>query len=170
MDSISNLKVETLIMKPSITHELIVEVMDEIIRLRKQVLHPEGPVERVIYKNDNLKDSVHFVVRLNSKLIGTGSVFPEDESESFSFNDWRIRGMAVDQNFRGQGLGQKIVSAIIEHVNSNSILKSKGQIIWCNARIEALSLYQRFGFIAEKGEFIIPGSGPHRRLRLTLNP
>lgn len=163
--------------KPGVNFESNLEIMDEIIALRKKVLHPHGPVERVIYKSDALQGSAHFVLFHDGKIIGTGTVQPEDESEKVSTSSWRIRGMAVDPEYQGQGLGQKIVAAIIQYVtayvtddNAASDDHPPARLIWCNARVSALNLYQRFGFIAEPGEFIIPNSGPHRRLKLALKP
>ncbi len=160
-------------------------ILKKIINLRQNVLHPTGSVDKVTYAKDKSKETVHFLfwngsanishfkflddidskpMNIESQLIATGSLLAEDESESNSETHWRIRGMAVDIEHQGQGLGQKIVKSMIEYAKD----QKSSKMIWCNARVEALTLYQRFGFVVKSEEFVIPGSGPHRRLHLCL--
>ncbi len=56
---------------------------------------------------------------------------------------WQIRGMAVVEGQRGMGLGTQILSALVEHVARNG-----GGLMWCRARVLAVSLYERSGFKA----------------------
>lgn len=163
-------------------------VLNTIIDLRQKVLYPAGQKNKVIYLKDKDIKTVHFlfwsdrpdlvVFNFNelkdksviknliefNNLIGTGTLIAEDESERTSDAQWRIRGMAVDPLFQGQGIGQKIVKAMVNYVKDNK----PSDLIWCNARVEALTLYQRFGFSIESEVFMISGSGPHRRLHLKL--
>ena len=37
--------------------------------------------------------------------------------------------------------------------------------LWCNARVAAITLYERLGFIAEGERFEFPQVGPHQRMR-----
>ncbi len=141
----------------------------EIIKLRQLVLHPSGPVERVMYAKDYERLALHVLIRKDSELVAVGSLLPEDENEAQSFSAWRIRGMAVKPEVQGQGLGSIILNEMFEYLqNIESQTQVQPQLIWCNARIEALNLYTRMGFTALDGEFLIPGSGPHRSLKLHL--
>lgn len=163
-------------------------VLNKIIDLRQKVLYPSGQKNKVIYPKDKDIKTVHFlfwsdtsdliIFNFNelkdssvfqnlmefNNLIGTGTLIAEDENELASDTKWRIRGMAVDPLYQGQGIGQKIVNAMVNYVKNHK----PSDLIWCNARVEALTLYQRFGFSIESEVFIITGSGPHRRLHLKL--
>jgi predicted GNAT family N-acyltransferase len=139
----------------------------DIINLRQNVLHPNGPVERVTYKPDIDPLAIHICIRKYGELVAVGSMLPEDEQEVRSEAMWRIRGMAVHFEMQGKGLGGLILTEMFEVLKTiESKTKVKVDLVWCNARVEALNLYTRFGFKVLDGEFDIPGSGPHRRLHL----
>lgn len=148
-------------------------ISQEIISLRQTVLHPTGLVEKVIYKNDENASSAHFVIRKQNEPVAVGTVLPQDETEALSFKAWRIRGMSVHSEFQGLGLGTLLLDEILEYVKNfkdsdGKMISEKPQLVWCNARVEALNLYTRAGFEILGEEFIIPGSGPHKRLHLKL--
>ena len=52
--------------------------------------------------------------------------------------------MAVESALRGKGMGSAILVAILEHV-----VQRGGDLVWCHARIEARTLYERHGFVAD---------------------
>ena len=54
---------------------------------------------------------------------------------------WQVRGMAVEPELRGQGLGTAVLAAILDHVGDEGV--------WCHARIAARSLYERHGFVVD---------------------
>lgn len=141
--------------------------MNQIIQLRQKVLHPLGPPERVIYKKDMTEAALHMGVFKKDQLIATGTLIAEDEEEAPSTKSLRIRGMAVDPSHQGQGLGQKILSSLLNQAKSQYPFATQ---IWCNARLKAFNLYTRQGFQIFEPEFDVPGSGPHKRLRLQLHP
>jgi L-Ala-D/L-Glu epimerase len=148
-------------------------ISQDIISLRQLVLHPAGTVEKVLYKNDDNVFAGHFVIRKENEVVAVGTVLPEDESETLSYRAWRIRGMSVHPEFQGLGLGTLLLDEILDYVkNFKSPIEStqplKSEMIWCNARVEALNLYTKCGFEVLGEEFIIPGSGPHKRLHLKL--
>lgn len=141
----------------------------DIINLRQSVLHPNGPVTRVTYSPDTDTLAIHICVRKYGELVAVGTMLPEDEQEARSESVWRIRGMAVHPEMQGKGLGGLILNEMFEVLKNTEVkTKMKVTLVWCNARVEALNLYTRFGFEVLDGEFDIPGSGPHRRLHLAL--
>lgn len=138
--------------------------LKDIISLRQLVLHPHGDISKVSYERDHHPETKHYGCYKDSKLIATGTLIPEDENEVLSESIYRIRGMAVDPHYQGQHLGQKILNCMFKHLTQ----KTDTKMIWCNARVKALGLYTRAGFIVFEPEFDIPGSGPHKRLRLVF--
>tara|TARA_Y100001970_G_scaffold215185_1_gene263176 strand:+ start:2382 stop:2819 length:438 start_codon:yes stop_codon:yes gene_type:complete len=69
--------------------------------------------------------------------------------------DYRIRGMAVAPEFRNQGIGSGIVRELQNFAREN------GSGIWCNARIKAVTMYERCGFRVVSEVFDIEGIGLH---------
>jgi GNAT superfamily N-acetyltransferase len=76
---------------------------------------------------------------------------------------WRVRGMATAPEARGRGAGTAVLGALIEYAR-----EQRATGVWCNARIGALTLYQRAGFAIVSERFEIPEIGPHYRMELSL--
>tara|TARA_B100000073_G_C23493645_1_gene476769 strand:+ start:148 stop:594 length:447 start_codon:yes stop_codon:yes gene_type:complete len=85
------------------------------------------------------------------ELIGC-STLQIDEREGCRF---RIRGMAVSPNHRNRGVGSSIVRGLQKYASS------EGSGIWCNARIRAVPMYRRCGFVEVSDVFEIEGIGLH---------
>ncbi|MGH1468640.1 MAG: GNAT family N-acetyltransferase [Bdellovibrionales bacterium] len=137
--------------------------LEKIIELRQEVLHPGGPRDRVVYAQDKEDSTIHLIHKdLNGDILITGTMILEAEEENGE-QEFRIRGMAVSEKLRGQGLGTKLLEKFIEVAREEKVYK-----IWCNARVKALPLYERKGFVKTGEPFDVPGSGPHYRMRLKI--
>ena len=132
--------------------------VDSVVALRHKVLHPGGPINRVLYDEDHDASTLHLILKMNKQVEACGTLINEGGGV------FRIRGMAVSESLRGQGLGSKLVDAFIEHVRS----KEGTCQIWCNGRVAALGLYERKGFVKTGSIFDVPGSGPHYKLVLNF--
>jgi len=130
--------------------------LERIVQLRHRVLHPGGPVGRVLYSEDADPSTLHLVVKKENAILACGTLIDEGQGV------YRIRGMAVAEDLRGQGLGSKLVSEFV----SFALEQKNFQLLWCNGRVAALGLYERKGFVKSGGVFDVPGSGPHYRLEL----
>ena len=136
--------------------------LKEIIEVRQEILHPDGPRERVVYEPDEEESTLHLVYKSNDQILAVGTMMFENEDEASS-GDLRIRGMAVKAELQGQGVGRQILDEFISFAQEKNVNK-----IWCNARVRALPLYERKGFVKFGKPFDVPGSGPHYRMRLSL--
>ena len=85
------------------------------------------------------------------RLVGC-STLQTDEREGCRF---RIRGMAVSPDFRNRGIGSRIVKRLQQYASE------QGTGIWCNARIRAVPMYKRYGFVEVSDVFEIEGIGLH---------
>lgn len=56
---------------------------------------------------------------------------------------------------RRQGLGAAVLAALIDHVAERG-----GGYLWCHARLQARSLYERHGFICDGDAFEDAVTGP----------
>jgi len=132
--------------------------MGSIVALRHKVLHPGGPAERVLYDEDDDETTLHLILKDGDEVKACGTLIYEGEGV------FRIRGMAVSETLRGQGLGSKLVDAFVDYAKSNE----SAQQVWCNGRVAALGLYERKGFVKTGSVFDVPGSGPHYKLILSF--
>jgi predicted GNAT family N-acyltransferase len=138
--------------------------IEEIIKVRQEVLHPNGPRDRVVYKQDEEESAYHLVLKNDEgEIIAVGSMFYEMEEGGADSSTFRIRGMAVKESAQGQGIGSQIIEKFIVFAKDQ-----EAKMIWCNARVKALPLYERKGFKRFGETFDVPGSGPHYRLRNDL--
>jgi GNAT superfamily N-acetyltransferase len=77
---------------------------------------------------------------------------------------WRVRGMATAPEARGRGYGAAILAALLDHVRAEG-----GGIVWCHARVGAVPLYERAGFVAEGEPYEMGDIGLHRLMCLKLH-
>ena len=135
----------------------------ETHQLRAAILRPGQTSEQQVYPNDEMPVSFHAGAFLDGELIGIASVFHEAPPGETDLGAWRLRGMAVQEQARRQGVGRLLLESCLEHIEGMG-----GERLWCNGRVSALEFYHRLGF-QERGEiFNIPESGPHYQLMRSI--
>jgi ribosomal protein S18 acetylase RimI-like enzyme len=82
------------------------------------------------------------VIENNSEIIGFGSLVPYYLPTVGEIG--RIEDIIIDENYRGQGLGKKLISEIIKFAREYKILKL--QLTSNPQRLAARNLYQDLGF------------------------
>jgi GNAT superfamily N-acetyltransferase len=128
------------------------EVNDKHLNLRWKVLRIGKPLESAHYIGIDDDVNTKFLVAYHDdKMVGC-STLQSDERTGAKF---RIRGMAVDFDYQNNGIGSRIVSMLQEYA------KEQRTGIWCNARIRAVPMYERRGFVIVSDVFEIEGIGPH---------
>ena len=100
--------------------------------IRHRVLWPDKPVEFVRVEGDQA--GVHFGLYRNFQLVTIISLFAEGES-------LRFRKFATLPEFQNQGLGKKMILFVTDYARENNFKR-----VWCDARTDALSFYERSGF------------------------
>lgn len=76
----------------------------------------------------------------------------------------QIRGMATDPELVGSGLGSRLLAAGIERCRSRG-----DTVVWANARVTAISFYERAGFTVVGAVFETADTGlPHQMVRRSL--
>ncbi|MDP6942010.1 MAG: GNAT family N-acetyltransferase [Planctomycetota bacterium] len=124
---------------------------EDILPIRHRNLREGLPIETARYPEDAHASTVHFSISLKGKIVGCVTLMNEVREGC----GLRLRGMAVDSGFRGNGLGAILLT------ECQRFARGRGAGIWCNARVGALGLYRRGGFVSVGGEFEIEGIGPH---------
>jgi GNAT superfamily N-acetyltransferase len=120
--------------------------------LRRDVLRPYMTVDELAEHEPD--GAVAFGAFEGDELVAVGLVGPEGAP-----GDWRVRGMATRFDARGRGAGTEVLQALVQHAVDNGATR-----VWCNARTQARSLYERAGFEATSDEFETPRIGPHYRM------
>jgi len=117
-------------------------------QIRHEVMWPDQPLEFVQLEEDNL--GLHFGVFDQKKLISIVSCFVVDEEMQF-------RKLATLQKFQGNGSASQLLHYILKLAKENNLKK-----VWCNARTNKKSFYEKFGmkdtlktFIKANQEFTI---------------
>lgn len=127
--------------------------------LRKAVLRPYLPEDDpYVLPDDHLSTTVAFgALTPDGRVIGVARVTPEAPPFATEREQsWRLRGMATSPESRNMGVGSAVLQALI-----GFIADSGGGILWCNARVGALGLYERGGMRRWGDVWEEPHIGPH---------
>ena len=143
-------------------HDLVWEdsVNESHLDLRWEVLRIGKPRETAHYIGIDEDPKTRFLVAYHDGQMVGCSTLQTDPRKGAKF---RIRGMAVHPEFQNRGIGSKIVEMLQKYAKEN------GSGIWCNARIRAVPMYQRRGFVIVSEIFEIEGIGPHHDMEWVLN-
>ena len=131
--------------------------------LRLRVLRIGGSAADAVWPGDDAPGAGHFAVRDGAAVVAVASVVPEAHPVEPRAGDWRLRGMATEDAFRGRGLGAELARACVAHAREQGAAR-----VWLQARPAAVGLYSRAGFVTDSDVFQVPGLGPHIRMVFEL--
>lgn len=140
------------------THPALIKQISytETYPIRQVVLRPNRPLETCFFDGDSLTTTYHFGAFQNENLAGIISAFKNKHSSFEEKNQYQIRGMAVLPEFQKYGLGKQLV------LHTEEFLKQqKTELIWFNAREEAVGFYQKLGYKIIGKAFMIADVGIH---------
>jgi GNAT superfamily N-acetyltransferase len=127
---------------------------EETLTVRHSVLRKGKPLETAYFEGDKHPSTVHLGLFYDQCLIGVVTFM--ESSRTAETSAWQLRGMAVLEEFQGNGLGVFLVN------EGEQIARTKGiKNIWCNARIKAKSFYEKLGFSTIGKPFEIGDIGLH---------
>jgi len=129
---------------------------EEILNLRHEVLRAGRPLESAYYPGDESGAGVHWGAWSDGELAACVSLYTVDGPST------QLRGAATASHWRNQGIGEALMRTAIAAWWADT---SAPRDLWCNARVAAISLYERLGFVAEGERFEFPQVGPHQRMR-----
>ena len=100
---------------------------------------------------DNLTDNIHiYVIEYNNKIIATGTLLIEQKFIHDGKKVGHIEDIVVDKEFRGKGLGKKIILYLIEKSRTYRCYKT---ILNCSH--ENIGFYEKLGFKVNEVEMRI---------------
>lgn len=128
----------------------------ETFPVRSAVLRQGKPIETCFFLGDDAKETIHFGLFNDNNLIGVASVFKVKNENLEKKTQYQLRGMAVLSEFQGLGYGNVILGEVCKFVEIQ-----KAEVLWFNARENAVPFYQNFGFTVFGNSFDIPDVGSH---------
>lgn len=128
--------------------------------LRRAVLRPHQEEAALVYDGDDDPATLHLAAVMDDALVGVCCIAPDRTSMPSTSDVWRVRGMAVVPEVRGRGIGTALLAGLLDHARTEG-----AELVWCNARVRAVSLYERAGFAVVGEVFDIPDIGPHLRMQ-----
>lgn len=135
----------------------------QVLALRLSVLRPGRPPEAAVFEGDDEPSTLHIGTFWQGRIIGVASIyrrsFPpasDADAAASTCSDWQLRGMAVEPEHQGRGVGRALLAACIEQAALRD-----GSRLWCNARKGAVEFYRAASFEIFGSEFEIPDVGAH---------
>ena len=135
--------------------------------LRRLVLRDDDPSAELAWPGDDDVTTTHLGIRRSDGTVVAISTWlerpwPPDPDRPAM----QLRGMASHPDAAGTGLGTMLLDAGLRHARSRDV-----EIVWANARVDALGFYGRAGFTVSGPVFITPDTGlPHRIVHRLVEP
>ncbi|WP_304233033.1 GNAT family N-acetyltransferase [Jiulongibacter sediminis] len=104
---------------------------EETWPVRHKVMWPDKPFEYV--KIDNDADGQHFGLFVNGRLASIISLFIAD-------GDAQFRKLATEVECQGKGYASQLIEHVIRVAQ-----QQRARRVWCNARANKTSFYEKFG-------------------------
>ena len=92
----------------------------------------------------NEEESIHFLAKVDGIPAGACRWRKTE-------NGYKLERFAVLADFRGIGVGQQMVKTVLDD------LPKDAEHIYLNSQLDAVSLYEKFGFVKEGPEFTEAG-------------
>lgn len=121
--------------KTEFKEAVTIEEKETAFKLRKLVFADEQGIPAHLDQDGKDNLAMHLIAIINKKTIATGRLYIENEHGHLS----RI---AVNPDYRGKGLGKKIVEQLINRAIQQNL---KGVYLYPHAHLE--EFYKSFGFI-----------------------
>lgn len=137
----------------------IAEVAAEgLLGLRWRVLRIGRPPESARMVGDDDATTRHFALLRDGEPRACVSLMAAPFPDADDGPRWQLRGMAVDNELQGQGVGSRLIQAIQALI---------AEPMWCNSRTHAVGFYGRHGWRVTSDVFDVPKVGPHKRMTWT---
>lgn len=111
--------------------------------IRHEVMWPDQNFEFVQLEEDN--SGLHFGVFDHEKLVSIVSCF-------ITGNEMQFRKLATLEEYQGKGIASQLLNHIFKIAKEKDLKK-----VWCNARTNKKSFYEKFGMIDTHQIFIKEG-------------
>ncbi|MCP4985752.1 MAG: GNAT family N-acetyltransferase [Colwellia sp.] len=127
------------------------ELYKQAIELRYELFFKEHALPKSIIFDNKEVESKHLAISEADRLIAYGRL------TALSDSNYQISQMVVSTKYQSQGFGSNLLSELL-----NKAVSSGAKNITLNARLSALGLYQKYGFVKNGSVFKSESTGvPH---------
>ena len=135
----------------------------DILKLRHEVLRKGKALATAHFEGDEAPSSQHFACFHKNKIVGCISFMQNSHKVLEDKNSFQLRGMAVDERFRGKGVGKQLLDYAETKMFANDT-----RLIWCNVRTTAEIFYSKSNYKRIGDVFDVPDVGPHVLMYKTI--
>jgi RimJ/RimL family protein N-acetyltransferase len=122
-------------------------VLDAVASEKKYLAMVKAPplarVRDFVLENIRVNHA-QYVAEVDGRLVGWADVSPGERDSTRHMG--RI-GMGIVDGYRGQGIGRRLLEAVIEHCWRVGLVRIELEVFVDNAR--AIALYEKLGFLYE---------------------
>lgn len=130
--------------------------VEKIYNLRRDVMRPGMDLSYVMYDEDNNEGSFHLAAVEDDKIVACITFFPSTNPDLPYENQYRMRALCTDENYRGRGYATQLINKGME------IVVSRGaQVVWFHARVHLVNFYRSFGCVEYGQPFPVKYSCMH---------
>ena len=119
--------------------------LDTVFEIRETVFVKEQEVSPEEEYDEFESSSTHFLAQVDGQPAGTARW--RDTGKGI-----KLERFAVLKSMRGKGVGQALVKAVLEDINSQA--DNEGKLLYLHAQLTAVPLYEKFGFIKDGESFL----------------
>jgi GNAT superfamily N-acetyltransferase len=119
----------------------------------------------VVFNGDEEPQTFHLAALSGEgPPIGIATFFPNQTALRMSaVRPFQLRGMAVHPGRQGEGIGRLIIESAVDRLR-----RSEADVLWANARDEALGFYRSVGMDVVGAGFRTETGRPHHAVILDL--
>lgn len=117
--------------------------IEKILTIRREVMWPDKDINFVKVKGDD--KAIHLGVYENNKVVSIVSLY-------ITKNSLQFRKFATLKSQQKKGYGTLLLKEVFKFAGNKNI-----DHIWCNARKNKISFYEKFGLISTGEEFLKEG-------------
>lgn len=124
--------------------------------VRHPMLRYGRPIGDCIFEGDELETTFHLGAFHNLELIGVASAFLKQHSRLKAHPSYQVRGVATVKKYHRFGVGKALMKGIEQRLSTKNT-----ELIWLNARTNAVPFYEALRYTAHGEGFAIAGIGIH---------
>nr|WP_283244279.1 ribosomal protein S18-alanine N-acetyltransferase [Wansuia hejianensis] len=118
--------------------EVTEEDIDQIVEIEKQTFSTPWSKNAFLIEIRENKLAKYIIAEFDKKIVGYGGIW-------LILNEGHITNIAVKKDYRGKGIGNKLVEGLIDYCEKKDIENMTLEVRKSN--IVAQNLYKKYGFV-----------------------
>ncbi len=132
--------------------ELVLVRAAECRPVRRAVLRPAASEADCAFPGDDDERTLHFAVKQGRKVLGVLTLLHEERA-GLGSEVWRVRGPAVAEGARRNGVGRQLLLA------AQAVAEKRGGGAWCRVPEASMPFFAAHGFRDHVADDALDGDG-----------